>query len=247
MVKALQADKKKKIPQNAPINFVSANWQKILFQEGKINQQNYELCVLSVLKDRLQSGDIYIDLSRRFTSLESLLISKMKWQSNKEEICRKLSLTDLRAKIDLKVEELSELLPQLIQKLSQASDIRLENDVLVVSSLTAEEVPETAKNLQEQINARLPKVSLVEMIQEVDTWINYSAELVSENSSRNPNHHNFKFAALFASACNLSLADLARSSELEYQSLWWVVIIIFQKKTLRNLIIYSLIIIISSR
>lgn len=222
LVKNLQTNRKMKIPQNAPINFVSSNWQKVVIQDGKINQHNYELCVLAVLKERLQSGDVYLDLSRRFTSLESLLISKKYWQNNKEEICRKLSLSDLRVKIDLKVEELSMLLPQLTHKLSQASDIRLENDILVVSSLTAEEIPETAKYLQSQINARLPKVSLVEMIQEVDTWINYSAELVSENSSRNPNHHNLKFAALFANACNLSLADLARSSDLEYQSLWWI-------------------------
>ena len=77
-------------------------------------------------------------------------------------------------------------------------------------------------------------LGLVEMIQEVDTWINYSAELVSENSSRNPNHHNLKFAALFASACNLSLADLARSSELEYQSLWWVSNNYFSEENLKK-------------
>ena len=39
-------------------------------------------------------------------------------------------------------------------------------------------MPSTAKILREQINSRLPKVSLVEMIQEVDAWINYSKELL---------------------------------------------------------------------
>ncbi len=222
LVKDLQSNRKRKIPQDAPMNFISTNWQKVVIHEGKIDQQNYELCVLSILKERLQSGDVYLDLSRKFTSLESLLISKTYWKNYKKDICQKLFLSDLPDKIDEKVEELSRLLPELIKKLSQASDIRLENNVLVVSPLTAEDIPPTAKILREQINARLPKVSLPEMIQEVDGWVNYSVQLVSEQPSRNPKHINLKYAVLFANACNLSLADLARSSDLEYQSLWWV-------------------------
>jgi hypothetical protein len=62
----------------------------------------------------------------------------------------------------------------------------------------------------------------VEIIQEVDGWVHYSTELTAEQLSRNPKHRNLKYAVLFANACNLSLADLSRSSDLEYQSLWWV-------------------------
>jgi len=46
LVNELQNNKIKKIPQNAPMNFVSGNWQKEIIQDGKINQQRYELCVL---------------------------------------------------------------------------------------------------------------------------------------------------------------------------------------------------------
>jgi hypothetical protein len=83
LVKNLQNDRKKKIPQDAPMNFIGTNWQKIIIQDGKIHQQNYELCVLHVLKERLKSGDVYLDLSRKFTSLESLLISKTYWTAHK--------------------------------------------------------------------------------------------------------------------------------------------------------------------
>jgi TnpA family transposase len=222
LVKDLQTGKKRKIPQDAPMNFVSANWQKVTVQNGAFHQQNYELCVLSVLKDRLQSGDVYLDLSRKFTNLESLLIEKNHWKTNQERICQELSLPNLADKIDEKVKELAELLPKLSEKLAQATDIRLENEVLVVSPLVADDVPPSAKILQDQIHARLPKVSLVEMIQEVDAWLNYSSELENQQLARNSQHQNLKYAALFSNACNLSLADLARSSDLDYQSLWWV-------------------------
>lgn len=54
LTKSLQTNKKKRIPENAPMNFISTSWHKIILKEGKINQQNYELCVLYFLKERLK-------------------------------------------------------------------------------------------------------------------------------------------------------------------------------------------------
>ena len=53
----LQTGKKRKFPDDAPSNFIVNSWQKVIDNQ-EINQSHaYELCVLMVLKDRLQSGD----------------------------------------------------------------------------------------------------------------------------------------------------------------------------------------------
>jgi TnpA family transposase len=234
LVKDLQTGKKRKIPQDAPMNFMSNSWQKIVFGSKDKQQQNYELCVLSLLKDRLKSGDVYVNLSRKFNNLENLLIEKNHWRNHQEEICQNLSLPNLATRIHEKVEELAALLPQLSEKLKESSDIRLENDVLVVSPLGANDIPPSARMLQQQISEKLPRVSLVEIIQEVDNWIHYSKELENEHSARNPDHQKLKYAALFCNACNISIADLARSSELDYQSLWWVTHNYFSEENLKK-------------
>ena len=57
LVTALQIGKKRKFPDDAPNNFIVNSWQKVIDNQ-EINQSHaYELCVLMVLKDRLQSGD----------------------------------------------------------------------------------------------------------------------------------------------------------------------------------------------
>ena len=57
LVTALQIGKKRKFPDDAPNNFIVNSWQKVIDNQ-EINQSHaYELCVLLVLKDRLQSGD----------------------------------------------------------------------------------------------------------------------------------------------------------------------------------------------
>ena len=87
-------------------------------------------------------------------------------------------------------------------------------------------------------NLRLPKVGLVEIMREatvatVDSWVNYSSEF-REGIGRNTEHEALKYAALMGSACNISLADLARSSDLDYQSLWWVANNYFNDENLRS-------------
>ena len=222
LVKDIQNGNKKKIDESAPTNFVSQIWQKVVFNQNQIQNQAYELCVLSILRDRLLSGDIFVEMSRKYADFNSFLIPKQHWLVSSESICTSLGGLNVVQKIDQKVKEFKSLIEPLSKLLIDASEIRLEDGILIVSPLEAEKVPASAIFLQEQINKRLPQVGLVEMIREVAIWTGYSKEFNENGTMKNLESHSPIYAALLANACNLSLADLARSSELEYRSLWWV-------------------------
>jgi len=125
-------------------------------------------------------------------------------------------------RIDQRLQELESLLKPLDELLNAGGEIRLEEGILVVPALPAEDVPLSAKALREQINQRLPKVNITDIIKEVDAWINFSEHLHGlENESRNPQNQSLLYAAVFAAGCNIPLSDLARACEIDYQSLWW--------------------------
>ena len=233
----LQKGNKRKLPNDVSMNFITNSWMNLIDQFEYTQPQAYELCVLSVLKDRLNSGDVFVKNSRKFADFNSFLIPKSRWEEEAEQLCNALGSFDIVKRIDEMATELASILEPLTKLLAEgtrnAEGIRLENEELVVPGVVAEELSDSILFLREQINLRLPKVGLVEMMREVDSWINYMGEF-REGISRNAEHEALKYAALMGSACNIPLADLARSSELDYQSLWWVANNYFNDESLRN-------------
>jgi TnpA family transposase len=230
LVIELQTVKRKKLPQEVSTDFITPSWGKWVLEKTppKIVQKPYELCVLSVLRDRLLSGDIFVRLSRKYADFNSFLIDQESWKEKKTDYCQQLGGTTTTLRIEERINELENLLKPLDELLKAGIEIRLDEGVLVVPPLLAEDIPVSAKELQAHINQRLPKVNLVEMIREVDSWLHFSKELqpmtaeTKRNQARNEDHTTLLYAALFAQACNLSVSDLARSSDLDYSSLWWV-------------------------
>ncbi len=49
---------RKKVPENAPLDFVKPRWESHVVTDDGIDRHYYELCALSELRNGLRSGDI---------------------------------------------------------------------------------------------------------------------------------------------------------------------------------------------
>lgn len=233
----LQKGTKRKLPLDASKNFVTTSWSKLINQYESNEPQAYELCVLSVLKDRLQSGDVFVANSRKFADFNSFLIPKLRWEKEGEIIRNSLGAFDVVKKIDEMAAELASLLQPLSEHLQEGTlnghSVRIENGNLVVPDIEAEELSPSVLFLREQIKQRLPQVELAEIIREVDTWVNYSFEF-REGFGLHTESLALKYAALMGTACNISFTEMASSADLDYNSLLWVANNYFSEENLKN-------------
>ncbi|ELK39393.1 transposase [Brevibacillus agri BAB-2500] len=71
---------KRKVPEGAPLNFVSNRWQKHVYDDdGTINRHYYEMAVLTELRNYVRSGDVSIVGSRQHKDFEEYLVPKEDW------------------------------------------------------------------------------------------------------------------------------------------------------------------------
>lgn len=67
---------KRSLPASVPTGFIRRSWRPFVFQNGGIDRGAYEICAIWELRERLRSGDIWVEGSRQYQALEATLIPK---------------------------------------------------------------------------------------------------------------------------------------------------------------------------
>src|SRR6266567_944916 len=143
---------KRKVPENAPVDFVPAKWRPyVIGKDGKIDRHYYEMCVLSELRGALRAGDVWLEGSRRYANPETYLIPPDQWASLRTETCRLVQVPESGTeRLRERQQELEARLAHFDKGLPRNSQVRIEKGELIVSPLRAEETPERVSILQER-------------------------------------------------------------------------------------------------
>ena len=224
-IKTLNATGKRNIPEDAPLAFVPRSWiPYVLDEKGEISRHYYETCALWELRGALRSGDIWVRNSRRYANLETYLIPRDQWPHMRSEACRLLGLPQRgEERLQQRQKELQDGLYQLDRELAGDSDIRVENNKLVLSPFDAIPLTESTKKLRELITERLPRLDLTELLMEVDGWTHFT-DCFKHAGGRQPRTRDLLvhlYASLLAQACNFGPVRMAASSSLTYDRLAW--------------------------
>ncbi|MEV6029383.1 Tn3 family transposase [Streptomyces sp. NPDC052036] len=96
ILKKLNADGARKVPDHAPTDFVPAKWAGYLEQAARDRDVTayrhfWELTVLLGLRDGLRSGDVYVPSSRRYADPASYLFTPAQWAAEAAELKEELS------------------------------------------------------------------------------------------------------------------------------------------------------------
>ena len=66
MLRDMNARRPRKVPPDAPVEFVPARWRPyVVGPDGEIDRHYFELCVLWELRAALRAGNVWLETSRR--------------------------------------------------------------------------------------------------------------------------------------------------------------------------------------
>ncbi|MDJ0799663.1 MAG: Tn3 family transposase [Calothrix sp. MO_167.B12] len=239
LLRELDAANKRKIPNDAPQDFISPKWANYVFDDqGEIVRRYYEMCLLWELRRALRSGDIWLENSRRYANPESYLIPQEKWPSLRPEVCQILQLP-LKGKerLQQQQEELDYQLEKLHQTLQDDDKVRLDEEgELIISPLQAEDLPFSAHKLQQLIRKTLPQIDLSELLMEMDKLSGFSYALTHAGGNISPPSETKKYlyAAILAQGTNLGLSRMAMIANLSYDRLVWFTNWYLREETLKE-------------
>ena len=213
--RALNTANQRKLPDNVPLDFVADHWRRFVMPQGQPTRRAYELCMLSTLRDKLRSGDIYLPNSRRYTDPETFLIPRSAWPQLRTDVCQELALDPTGyTRLSARAQQLKDMLPRVDRMLDRSDGIRIEDGELIVPMDDAENVPESVQALDEQIRRRLPDVDLPDLLLEVDQWTGFSQHLThaSGGQPRTDELLLHLHAAALAQGTNMGLVEMAHST-----------------------------------
>jgi TnpA family transposase len=216
IIQDLNDNKKRKVPDDAPLDFIPDRWiPYVIDEDGRIDKTYYEMATMSELHNKIRSGNVSVVGSRRHKDFEEYLIPVDEWK----KVCSTGKLR--RIVVPLSFEEyieerksaLRERLMFISTHLYELEDARIEDGSIHIERLEKDTPPE-AEELSEKLYAMLPRIKLTDLLLEVAQWTGFDQEFIHASSGHPPkgSERAVLFAAIMAMGTNIGLTKMAQAT-----------------------------------
>ena len=225
VVRELHASGAKKLPAHPPTSFLRPVWRKLVRTDAEIDRKAYEVAVMMALRERLQSGDVWVEGSRTFRAFDDFLLPPEAFATLRKAGELGLVVADRfedwreekTMRLDVRLREVDAL--AAAGELTEAS---LTEEGLSISPIRKNE-HEAADGLARRLYAMLPRLRVTELLAEVHGWTGFADHFAHLRTGAQPDDARALMTAVLADATNLGLTRMARSSEaFSHSRLLWV-------------------------
>jgi TnpA family transposase len=211
LVQALNRAGKRDMPADPPMPF-RKEWKKLITEEGQPNRRRlYETAVFATLRDKLRSGDVWVERSTNYRRFDSYLLPP----ADVSRIASKLALPATADEwLASRGAELDRRLKRFARRLrrGELEGVELRDGRLHVAPVKATTPPE-AEALAVRIDAMLPQALITEVMHEVSGATGLGAAFTNLRTGERCEDESALLAAILADATNLGLTRMAAASQ----------------------------------
>lgn len=211
IIKNLNYSGKRKIPEGAPLGFVSNRWQKHVYDDdGSINRHYYEMAALTELRNHIRSGDVSVQGSKQHKDFEEYLIPKEEWLETDLHHNRLAVSSSAEEYLNERMDSLRKRLQAMSENVDELEGVSIEKGKFRIDRLE-KDTPEDAKAFSSSLYSMLPRIKLTDLLMEVASWTGFDEQFIHASSSRPPKgeEKSILLAALMAMGTNIGLTKMA--------------------------------------
>jgi len=200
---------KREVPADAPMPF-RKDWRRLVMDGDRPARRLYETAVLATLRDKLRSGDIWVERSANYRRFDTYLVPS----AAVPEAAAKLGLPATADEwLATKAEELDLRLERLARRLrrGELDGVEFSDGRLQISPVRATSTPET-RAFADGIEAMMPRVRITELLHDVNRATGFASAFTNLRTGERCEDENALLAAILADATNLGLGRMAAAS-----------------------------------
>ena len=225
VVRELHASGAKKLPPRAPMGFLRPIWRKVVKTDAGTDRRAYEVAVMMALRERLRSGDVWVEGSRAFRAFDDFLLPRDAFENRRKSDELGLAVPDrFEDWRDDKTKRLEARLRKVdaLTAAGELSEVSLTEEGLSISPIRAAE-NEAVDALARRLYAMLPRLRITELFAEVHAWTGFADRFVHLRAGAPPDDPRALMTAVLADATNLGLTRMARSTgAFSHSRLLWI-------------------------
>ncbi len=200
---------KRGIPPDAPMPF-RKEWRRLVMLGGQPDRRLYETAVLATLRDKLRSGDVWVERSSNYRRFDSYLLPAAAVPAAATELKLPATADEWLAARGQELDRRLRRFTRQVQK-RELEGVEFQDGRLHITPVKATTTPE-ARAFADGIETIMPRVRITELLHEVNRATGFASAFTNLRTGERCEDDNALLAAILADATNLGLGRMAAAS-----------------------------------
>lgn len=220
LLRDLNRENKRKLPEDAPMDFIPKSLLPLVEKDGEINKPAWECALLTAIRDEIRVGNVYVAQSKRFGRFDDFFMADSKWKVQRESFFQRAGLPVKAEKVaNHLTNRLNQVYDRFLETLPKNSYASVRENGWQLSVDPADKLDaagtQRLETMKTWFSEQLRDIKLPELLIEVDNELHFTHPFMAPKlqKQREAEQVCAILATIMAHGCNVGPYTMAQLTE----------------------------------